>query len=140
MRRRGFTVIELAICLTLMTILVPLVYGLMRNFENEIYRAAAEAESAQAMRAVSEEVRRDLQALELREGGAGMELVGACGSVQYAVEGDVLFRRASAACGGDRPVARRVQGLTREPRALVVTFGRPMRPELPAVSSFRLAW
>jgi len=140
MRRRGFTMIELALCVTILTILVPTVYAFMRSFENDFYKSAAEAESAQSMRAVSEELRRDLQAFKLKDGEGGMVLVGTCGGIQYVVVGDVLFRKAAPECGGDRPVARRVQKIVREPRALVVTFARPMRPGMPAESSFRLAW
>lgn len=139
MRRRGFTLLELAICVSLLGILVPTTYAFIRTFEDRLYRASAVAESARSARAFSEELRRDLQTMQAQAGDR-LVLQGACGTVEYAVVDGVLLRKASAACGGDRPIARQAQALTREARAAVLTFGRPMRPGLPAESSFRVAW
>ncbi len=139
MRRRGFTLLELAICVSILGILIPATYAFVRTFEDQLYRASAVAESARSARAFSEELRRDLQSMQVQSGDR-LVLQGACGTVEYAVADGVLVRKALAACGGDHPIARQAQALRREARVAVVTFGRPMRPGLPAESSFRVAW
>ena len=112
--RRGFTLIEMAVCLSVTSIVVPLVFLVSRAIEGESLRALADVEAAEQMRAVSEELRRDLQSMRVAEGrGLVLEGSGPCGRIEYAIASEsVLVRRESsleagapAACG-ERPVAR----------------------------------
>jgi prepilin-type N-terminal cleavage/methylation domain-containing protein len=138
--RRGFTLIEMAICIAIGAALAPMIFGLGRSFEKQHVRALAELDSAQAMRTVSEDLRRDLQSMRMVDGPA-VALEGACGRVEYAASEGVLTRKAEAACGGTRALARRVRALRREgARAMVLEFERPVEPGSSAVNSFRFGW
>jgi prepilin-type N-terminal cleavage/methylation domain-containing protein len=135
---RGFTLIEMAVVITISALVIPLVFAFAHTYEVDHLRAADSAQAASSMRAVSEELRRDLQTMRVAE-EPGLVLVGAgkCARVEYAVADEVLLRRA---CDEVRAVARHVQALRREGRSLTVEFGRPLRPDLPSQTSFRLAW
>lgn len=140
-RARGFTLVEMALCISIGTLVVPLVLLTVRSMERQHLRALEQVESAQAMRGVSEELRRDLQSMRMLPGPA-VALEGACGRVDYVVSGEaVLQRRAEPACGGTRAVARRVKAIRREAgQALSVDFERPVAPGAPATTSIRFAW
>ncbi|HEY3449350.1 MAG TPA: prepilin-type N-terminal cleavage/methylation domain-containing protein [Myxococcales bacterium] len=138
--RRGFTLLELAICISIGTLLIPMVLALGRVSEKQHLRALAEVDATQVMRTASEELRRDLQTLRMAD-GTTVTLQGACGRVEYVAEGGVLARKAEEACGGTRALGRRVRAIRRDgARALVVEFERPVEPGNPAVNTFRFAW
>lgn len=138
MRNKGFTLVELVIVLSIMVILTPIVYGFYRSYEVEYLRSLTLVEAARAMRTVSEEIRRDLQSLQLG-GEGGVVLSGReCPRVEYLVEDRVLLRRASAACGGDRGLARNVLSLRRDGREVTIEFGRQVRPGLSRGTTLRM--
>ena len=136
--KRGFTLIEMAVVLTVSALVVPLVFALAHTFEVDHLRAADSAQAAQSMRAVSEELRRDLSTMRVSD-EPGLVLLSArgCARVEYAIADEVLLRRA---CDDVRPVARHVLALRRDGRSLTVEFGRPLRPDVKSQTFFRLAW
>ena len=141
MRTRGFTMMELAVCLAVSAVLVPLIFAFGRTFENQYHGAIIELESAKAMRSLSEEVRRDLVQARVTD-DAGLVLAGKaeCTRIEYVLEGSVIQRRADPACGGGtRAVARGARSLRRDGRTLLVEFGADLKPDLPVSISYRLA-
>jgi prepilin-type N-terminal cleavage/methylation domain-containing protein len=121
---RGFTMIELAIVLTITAVIIPGIYLWWRAAERGLFEAVAQIESADAARTVSEELRRDLLLLSWKDAET-LALQGkACAEVRYEIEQSVLHRRAGAKCGGDRALARRVESLTRTPWGVELTFAR----------------
>jgi len=128
--RRGFTLIELAVVVSILGVLVPICYAMHRQNEADVLAAEASIEAAHAARAVSEELRRDLWTHSLA--AEGTVLVGAapCDRIEYAVgDGDVVWRRAPEACGGARAIARNVGALRRDGGEVVVVFRRGIRGE-----------
>jgi prepilin-type N-terminal cleavage/methylation domain-containing protein len=123
MKARGFTLLELSVVLTITALVLPFVWVVGRSLEADYRDALAQAVAAREMRALSEELRRDLRTLRL-QGGSGLRLSGpgACGVVEYALAGEVLERRGPAACGGTRAVATPVHSLGREGDRLEVIF------------------
>ena len=117
---RAFTLIELAIVLTIGALLVPMIYVIQRNLEANEWRALAKLDAAGAARAIGEELRRDTRTHTFDR---GMELSGPCGRIAYVVDGDnVLMRRADVDCGGDRAIANHVGGIHRRGGLVDVTI------------------
>ncbi len=123
MKARGFTLLELAIVMSIVAILIPLLWLSGRTLEAEHRDALADATAAREMRALSEELRRDLRTLRW-QGSTGLVLegTGSCAHVEYVLTGEVLERRALESCGGTRVVAAQVQGIERTTRRLEVLF------------------
>jgi prepilin-type N-terminal cleavage/methylation domain-containing protein len=141
--RRGFTLIEMAIVISILALLVPAIYVFHRDFEAQEQTALLSAEAARGMRSVSEELRRDLRTLRWSPDNA-MVLLGtegtACRLVRYEVTEDgVLLRNAGSECGGPRPVARGVSAIGREGAAVEVTFSRRVRGPDARTLTFRFA-
>jgi prepilin-type N-terminal cleavage/methylation domain-containing protein len=128
MNNRGFTVTELVVVISVLLLLTPLTFAFYRTFEGEYLGALVRVEAAQSMRTVSEEIRRDLQLLQVGEEEGLVLHGGECPRVEYLVTDGILLRRAPAACGGDRALARNVLNFSREGRALSISFGRRLRP------------
>lgn len=116
--RRGFTLLEMAVNLSLMAVLIPLIYSAYRALEGSQRQAQHQLEAARGMRTVSEALDADLLHMAWR-GNEGLELEGPCGRVHYAVRDGVLLREGDAACGpasqglarGVRAIERSAQGL-----------------------------
>ncbi len=130
MSRRGFSLVELAVVLTLTAVLLPAVYVFSRTMEDRTARGLWHLEVADGVRAVAEELRRDAHTGEILPGGGLAFTVDGC-EIRYQVEHTVLVRQASDACGGDRGLATRVQTLRRVPGGLELVFVRALRADRP---------
>ena len=141
--RRGFTLIELSVVVSILALVVPLIFVLQRDLEAQHQGTLQAVEAARGMRSLSEELRRDLRTMRWKE-SAGLALVartgsGGCQGVAYSVnEESVLIREAAGGCGGNRAVARGVKRIAREGRLVEVTFGRPVRAGVERTATFRL--
>lgn len=122
-RARGFTMVELAIVVSIIGLVVPAAFLLVRSFAVQQQRALFHLEVADATRSISEELRADLRTGALADGD-GLQLTGKgeCFPVTYRVSEGVLVREAPVACGGSRAIARGVQRLTRTRAGLAVQF------------------
>jgi len=131
--RRGFTLLELAIVLTLLAVLSPALFLLMRGIADDHARAAARLEDADAVRLVSETLRQDLRTGRLASAPAGLRLEGpgACFPVDYRVVGAVLWREAPAACGGAQALARHAHGITMDGAVVTLLLGVEGEAPLP---------
>jgi hypothetical protein len=132
MTRRAFTAMELAICLSISAITLPLVYVFLSALDEQHAFGLGYLAMADDVRTVAEELRLD----EMRGApGTGEELTwknqNCPEEVRYRVnEQGVLLREAPAACGGTRALAGRVQAFTRVPGGVELTFSRSLRPNL----------
>ena len=79
--RRGFTMVELAIVVTLLTILVPLIFMLFRLGAADFQKANATLDAADQVRDLSEELRLDARNGQLAATGLTFEGVGECSPV-----------------------------------------------------------
>jgi type II secretory pathway pseudopilin PulG len=138
MKARGFTALELALVITISSLVVASAFLLLRAFEGQDYRALAEAEAARGMRAFSEELRRDLRTLRL-EPGSALALSGPCGRVEYTLQEGSLLRKGEAACGAPRAVSAGVASVARTPLGVEVTFARVVDVGPPLQTQFLLA-
>jgi len=111
--RRGFTMVELAIVVTLLTILVPLIYMLFRLGAADFQKANATLDAADQVRDLSEELRLDARNGQLAATGLTFEGAGACSPITYRLVGTSVVRDAPAACGGARALVRHVTALER---------------------------
>lgn len=100
--RRGFTLVELAIVISVSAVLVPAAYQFVRSLTARADFAHFQLDAASTLRAVSEQLELD----RLR--------VQCSGEVKWSVEGEALTRTASPACGGQQVFARGVLALERE--------------------------
>lgn len=123
MKTRGFTLIELAICMSILALLLPLVWVFGRTLEAEHRDVVSQASSARELRALTEELRLDLRTRSLKSTtGLVLQGAGSCALVEYALAGEVLERRAGPDCGGTRAVAAPVQSVRRDGALLEVVF------------------
>lgn len=119
----GFTLIELAMVLSITALLVPLIFAFHRQLETAQLRAQGRLDSAASIRSVVEELRRD--GLSGWRSGERSFRAGAC-EITYVVEEGVLFRRTTEPCGGSRAIARRVAALeVAGPTRWRLTFAYP---------------
>ena len=128
-KARGFTLVELAIVLTIGAVFIPTAYVVQRQLETAQSRSVARLEAARAARGVSEEIRKDLRT---RHFDRGMQLAGAdddpCSIVAYVVDdGEALTRKVDAACGPSRVLARGVAGLARDGNVVTLALAHRMR-------------
>lgn len=140
MSRRGFTLIELSVVLAVTALAVPLALMFHRQYEAAQLTALAQVEAAEGMRALSEELRRDLRVLQWSdEKSLSLVSTGACKDITYELTPEhVLIRKAGAGCGPARPVARDVRSIARDGQGLVVTFARRVRGPDEVATTFRL--
>jgi len=128
-RRHGFTLVELAIVISLLAIVTPLVYSGYVHVEERLTLARWSLETADAVTAISETLRADLRTHTVQDGSA-LTLAGAC-SIAYAInEANVFQRQADAACGGSLGLARGVESVARTPEGLEIVFMKRLRPRL----------
>ena len=125
-RRRGpgFTLVELAITLSISALTIPAIYLFLRSTERTLFETAAQVQSAEAARSISEELRRDLTTMHWSNAETlALEGTGACGAVRYEIANGVAHRRADPECnGGDRAIARHVESLKRTPWGVEMVF------------------
>lgn len=128
--RRGFTVVELAIVLSISALLVPLVFLTARSWDEHRAAGLRQVAVADEVRSLGEAVRADRRALKFAgKGSLTLQGKGPCSPVEYAVtDAQTLVRRAPAACGGETALATHVTALAHAPGGLAVTFGFEVRP------------
>ena len=123
--RSGFTLIELAICLSILSILVPLVYGYALNIEDRSVIGHWHLRTADEVRTLAESIRADKQ-----QGVPDAEAVsfsmGTC-TVTYPLEEGVLSRVDS--CGSRQVIATGVSEITRQPSGVRVVFAQALRAD-----------
>ena len=136
--RRGFTLIELAVSLTLLSLFVPIAFMAGRSLQEAQFEAVAEVEAAAAMRSVSEELRRDLKTMGWPDDGAlRLEGAGECPEVEYVLtEARVLERQGQAGCGPVRAIAANVRSVQRERGGVRVVFSRRVSATRERVDSY----
>lgn len=115
--RRGFTLVELAIVMSLSAILVPAAFMFVRHLTARAELATFELEVATTLRAVAEQVELDAARP-------------ACATAKWTLDGEALTRTASAECGGAQVFARRVRSFERVAGGAAVVFGLRVSPEL----------
>ncbi len=122
--QRGFTAVELAICLTVASVLVPLIYLFAANLEDQAAVAEWQLDVADSARTVAEELR-----LDARRGvpmGDTVGFLSATCIVRYEVTDTALVR--DATCGGRRGLASMVESIAWAPGGVEVGFVRVLRP------------
>ncbi len=130
MRRRGFTAMELAICLTILIILVPLVYQLATIVEENHAIGLWQLQTAEELRTVAEELRLDQRQGTPEPGEAVAWARQGC-TVHYRVDPQrVLLREAPEACGGSRALATHVAGFRRLDEGVEIEFVNRLRPTI----------
>ncbi len=139
MRRRGFTLIELAIVLVIGTLLVPIAWTWFTRQEDQARLTRWELEIAQALPTLSEELREDAWR-GVAVGGEEITFRRADCTVQYRVEARALVRVAEASCGGTRALATHVESLRPIAGGVEVVFSRTLRPERAGRRTGFLPW
>ena len=125
--RRGFTLVELATCLAVASILVPIIWTFSAHVIDQTTLGRWQLEAADGVRTIAEELRLDARAGEAAGDEVGFG-AGDC-EVRYRVtEGALLVREAPARCGGSRGLSRFVESMTWSPGGVDVTFVRTLRP------------
>ena len=127
MGRRGFTLVELAICLSVTAVLVPITYSFALGLEDRSLLGLWHLETADGVRTVAEELRRDAEQGEMTATTSVGFQIADC-AVSYVVTGaKVLQRQASDACGGHRALARDVEAIRTSAGGIDITFARNLR-------------
>ena len=125
MGRRAFSLVELVIVLSILAVVVPLIWRLVSQGEDQRALALDHLETADEVRTVAAQVGLDTRAGE-RIGGPLAFRIDGC-DVSYVVDATVL-RRDAPTCGGSRALARGVESLTRVPSGVDVVFAFALRP------------
>ncbi|MFZ5439875.1 MAG: prepilin-type N-terminal cleavage/methylation domain-containing protein [Myxococcota bacterium] len=112
--RRGFTAIELAVCLSISAVLAPAVWLFSRSLHAPVARGQWYLESAATVRAVAEQL--------------ALDQAPAC-HARYALEEGDLVRVADASCGGRLVLARGVQRFERVTGGVELTLALRLRPD-----------
>ncbi|MBL8909664.1 MAG: prepilin-type N-terminal cleavage/methylation domain-containing protein [Archangium sp.] len=114
-RSRGFTIIELAIVLSISAVLVPLCFMFVRALTTRSDLATFDLEVASTLRSVHEQLELD-------------RTRPAC-AVKWTLEAGALTRTASAECGGTLVLARDVKSLERIAGGASVVLVKRLAPE-----------
>lgn len=129
----GFTAVELAICLSITAIFVPIIYHGAAMHQDEIALGLWHMQTADQVEAVAEQVR-----LDARLGAWNPTLPGFDGgscAVTYKVDDQRVLIRDSrsgsgAGCSGTRALASGVASISGDPAGLEVVFTRALRPDV----------
>ena len=124
MKRRGFTMVELAIVVSILALLVPLIFMVFRIGAADFEKANATLYAANQLRDLSEELRLDERNGTLADSGLTFAGAGACFPVTYRLVGSSVVREAPQACGGVRALVRDVTEFTRTNGLLTVQIAR----------------
>jgi prepilin-type N-terminal cleavage/methylation domain-containing protein len=123
-RRRAFSLVELAVVLAVMAVLSPIVYAAIRGWEEQRDLAAWHLRSAGELADIAEELRIDARLGYPLPGAVGFQRA-AC-SVTYLVRGRTLVREG---CGRSTGLARDVARATWAPGGVEVELVRRLRPD-----------
>ncbi|GDX79092.1 hypothetical protein LBMAG42_09030 [Deltaproteobacteria bacterium] len=122
--RKGFTLVELAVVITVLLVFVPAVYGMIGLRAEAAARQRWQMEVAEGARTTAE-----WMALDAAASAAGP--LGAC-LPRYAVDGEgqerVLLRELPPGCGVSQAVARQVEAISPAAGGVEVTFAKAFRP------------
>lgn len=121
--RGGFTLTELAICLSLLTVLVPLMYTYALGIEDRFRVGMWHLKTADQVRTVSESLHTDQQTSGLLDGAVAFQHRDC--TIDYRLEDGVIFRADS--CGDTQALARGVTEMTRWPEGVELRFTQPIR-------------
>lgn len=128
MNAKGFSAIELSVVLSVAAIMIPIVYQFAGHIEDQSRLGHWLVESADGVRAISEELRLDATRGLAAEDSEVAFVVGEC-HVRYVVNDEaVLVRQATDACGGARGLATAVEQFSWSPGGVEIVFVRPLRP------------
>lgn len=126
--RRGFTLLELAIVLTIGTILIPLLWQFGAYMQAQQELATFELDVAEAIPTLAEELRADGRSLSAGDGGGVAFARDGC-TVAYEVNAEaVLVRRGAGTCPSERGLSRRVESIAWTEGGVDVVFARALRP------------
>lgn len=123
MSRRAFTLVELAICLSLLIILTPMVYRYALDITDRLEVARWHLATADAARTVAEALQQDARRGPLASDAVQFAQDGC--TVRYAVEERALVREDS--CAGRQTLARGVEAVSREAGGVSLRFSLPLR-------------
>lgn len=124
---RAFTLLELAIVVSITGVLVPTIFWSWRSIDDQQRVSVARVSAASAVRGVADELRRDARTRQWAGApatGPAVTLEGGapCSSIAYRVERTVLVRDA---CGDARALARHVRAIERSDETVTLTFALP---------------
>ncbi len=128
MTRRGFTMVELAIVLSISVLLIPMVYAGAQAIEEVHELALWHLRSADQLHSVAEELRLDERGGERQPGATLAWQRGTCRVVYRVDEHGVLLREASVACGGTRALATGVTTLAAVEGGVELELTHVLRP------------
>jgi len=122
-RRRGFTLIELMISMSIITILVPALFQLWRVVEGNQLLVHDRTMDARVARTVGDQLASDQAHLDLAAGDA-LLFTGPppCERVAWRLEQDAVVRDAPAGCGGRTVLARQVATFERDGAVVELVF------------------
>ena len=129
MRRRGFTIIELAIVISISAILVPAVYLFARTLEDQQAIGLRHLEVADQTRTLAEALGADRRGLHF-SGPTSLKLEGPspCAPVEYSLTPARTVERRD--CSGTTTLATQVQSLGHVAGGVAIAFGFEKRPGL----------
>ncbi|MCP4872969.1 MAG: type II secretion system protein [Proteobacteria bacterium] len=126
---RGFTLLELAIVLTIGTILVPLLFSFGLYMQEQRVLAEFELDVADAIPTLAEELRTDARAgTPSTADGVGFSRPG-CEVRYFVTEEAALVREAAGGCASSRGLSRRAESIAWTPGGVEVVLARVVRPE-----------
>lgn len=128
MSRRAFTAVELAICLSILIVLIPLVYAGAITVEETHNLGLWHLQSADQLRTVTEELRLDARrGTPVPDQRLSWTLDGC--QVSYRVDDrGVLLRELAEPCHGTRGLATGVTAFDRVPGGVELELTRMLRP------------
>ena len=132
MRRRGFTMVELAIVTSILALTIPGLYLFARTLEEPHAIGLWQLDVADSVRTASEELRADARTARLLPGDdLRLERRGPCSPVAYVVTpGRTLRREAPAGCEPPRTVATHVVSARRVSSGVELGFALQLRPDV----------
>lgn len=132
MRRGGFTMIELAIVISLSALVVPAVYLFARTIDDQRALGLRHLEVADQTRSLAEALQADRRTLLFSAPESlRLEGPGPCSPIEYALTpAKSLVRRAPNDCGGETTLATQVEAVSHPRGGFAITFGFEKRPQL----------